>query len=138
MVEKKNQSLVDIEKGMMKAQSLPESFWVEVIHIITYLLNISSTGALSQETPFEGWHGWKPKVTHLRIFGCIAHVNVPSQKRGKLDDNSIKYIFVGYSIDTKGCRLYDPITKKLLISRDVVFDENSAWNWGSLQLGQIL
>ena len=38
----------------------------------------------------------------------------------------------------KGCRLYDPITNKLLISRDVVFDENCAWNWESLQSGQIL
>ena len=65
-------------------------------------------------------------------------MHVPSQKRWKLDDNSIKYIFFGYSIDMKGCRLYDPIIKKLLISRDVVFDENSAWNWESLQSGQIL
>ena len=38
----------------------------------------------------------------------------------------------------KGCRLYDPITNKLLTSRDVVFDENCARNWESLQSGQIL
>ena len=138
MVEQKNQSLVDIAKIMLKAKSLPNFFWVEVIHTTTYILNRSLIGALSQETPFEAWHGWKPKVTHLRIFRCVAHVHVPSQKRWKLDDNSIKYIFFGYSIDMKGCCLYDPIIKKLLISRDVVFDENSAWNWESLQSGQIL
>ena len=60
-------------------------------------------------------------------------------KRGKIDDNSIKCIFFGYSTETKGYCLYDPITKKkLLISRDVVFDEKNAWNWKSLQSSKIL
>ena len=63
------------------------------------------------------------KGTHFKDFGCVAYVLVLSQKREKLDDNSVKCIFVGYSAETKGYRFYDPTSKKLLISRDVAFDE---------------
>ena len=41
------------------------------------------------------------------------------QKRGKLDDKSEKTIFVGYSERSKAYKLYNPITKKSIISRDV-------------------
>ncbi|KAG8490934.1 hypothetical protein CXB51_014700 [Gossypium anomalum] len=71
----------------------------------------------------------------MRVFGCIAFVHIPSPKRGKLDDNSTKCIFVGYSSETKRYRFYNPLSKKLLISHDVVFDEKNSWNWKELQAG---
>ena len=40
-------------------------------------------------------------------------------------DKSVKCIFVGYSIESKGFRLYDPVTRqRIIINRDVVFAEN--------------
>lgn len=30
---------------------------------------------------------------------------------------------------TKAYRLYDPVAKKIVISRDVVFEEDKSWNW---------
>ncbi|KAA0042256.1 copia-type polyprotein [Cucumis melo var. makuwa] len=44
----------------------------------------------------------------------------------KLDDKSEKYVFVGYDASSKGYKLYNPVTKKTMISRDVVFDEESS------------
>jgi len=38
-------------------------------------------------------------------------------------------VFVGYEAGTKGYRVYDPVAKKLHISRDVIFEENKAWDW---------
>jgi hypothetical protein len=38
-------------------------------------------------------------------------------------------MFVGYETGTKGYRVYDPVTKKLHISRDVIFEESKAWEW---------
>lgn len=37
--------------------------------------------------------------------------------------------FVCYSDESKGFRLYNPITKKLIIRRDVIFYESSCWEW---------
>ena len=75
-------------------------------------------------TPFEAYYGYKPMVNHFRIFGSVAYALIPAQHRTKLDDKSVKCIFVGYSIESKGFRLYDPVTRRITISRDVVFAEN--------------
>ncbi|KAI5352433.1 hypothetical protein L3X38_005324 [Prunus dulcis] len=38
-------------------------------------------------------------------------------------------MFVGYATCEKGYRIYDPISKKLTLSRDIIFDEEKSWNW---------
>ena len=50
---------------------------------------------------------------------------MPMQQRRKLDDKAVKCIFVGYSAESKGSRLYHPQSKRILISRDVVFVEDA-------------
>eukprot|EP01018_Ginkgo_biloba_P039467 Gb_17388 [translate_table: standard] len=65
----------------------------------------------------------KPFVSNLRVFGCTAFVHVPDEKRQKLDDKSHKCILVGYSESSKAYRLWDPSQRKIVISRDVLFDE---------------
>lgn len=52
---------------------------------------------------------------------CLTH-------RKNLDDKSMKCILVGVSDESKANWLYNPLTKKVLVSRDVVFDEKSTWN----------
>ncbi|MCO5605762.1 hypothetical protein L7F22_059946 [Adiantum nelumboides] len=61
----------------------------------------------------------------MRVFGCLAYALVPQTQRRKLDDKAVKCIFVGYSAESKGYRLYHPQTKRILVSRDVVFVEDS-------------
>ena len=39
-----------------------------------------------------------------------------------------KCIFVGYSKDTKAYKLYDPVTRKVIIIHDVQFVENESWD----------
>jgi hypothetical protein len=38
---------------------------------------------------------------------------------------------MGYSSNSKAYKLYNPETKKVIISRDVTFDEGGMWNWSS-------
>ncbi|CAL8157460.1 unnamed protein product [Prunus armeniaca] len=55
----------------------------------------------------------------------IAHLMRHNAVRNKLDDKSEKCIFIGYSERSKAYKLYNPKTKKFLVSRDVRFDEYS-------------
>ena len=64
-------------------------------------------------------------------FGCVAHVRETRPGLKKLDDRSRPMIFVGYEPGMKGYRAYDPATGRVVITRDVVFDENACWDWSS-------
>jgi hypothetical protein len=57
------------------------------------------------------------------LFGCDAYVHVPKENRSKLDKKAEKCIFIGYKDGVKGYKLWNPETKKIVYSRDVVFRE---------------
>lgn len=129
VTERKNRTILDMARSMVKAKHMPRTFWAEAVLCAVYLLNRCPTKSVGNKTPNEAWSGSKPSVGHLRIFGCIAYAHVPDQKRKKLDDKGEKCIFSGYDKRSKAYRLYNPLTKKLIISRDVEFDESDYWRW---------
>jgi hypothetical protein len=85
-----------------------------------------SHSALGFKTPEEMFSGKKPKVSHLKIFGCPVFVHIPKEKRNKLDPSRKKGIFVRYCEVSKAFRVYIPSHHHIEISRDVTFDEDAA------------
>ena len=117
IAERKNRTIVEMATSMMAEKNLPKEFWAEAVHTAVYILNRCPTKAVKNMTPFEAWYGFKPSVSHLKIFGCIAYAHIPAEKRSKFDEKSQKCIFVGYSSSSKAYRLYHVETKKLIESR---------------------
>lgn len=128
VVERRNQTVVEMARCMLKSKGVPSKYWGEAVTTAVYLLNRSPTKSVQDKTPYEAWHGKKPQVDHLRTFGCLVHVKKIGPGVGKLSDRSSKMVLLGYEAGTKGYRLVDPVTEKLHISRDVVFEEEGAWN----------
>ena len=87
---------------MLADAKLPHSFWAEAVSTAVYLKNQSSTKALKDMTPFEAWTKEKPRIEHLRVFGCDAYAHIPKDERKKLASKSKKCIFVGYGELVKG------------------------------------
>ena len=83
---------------------------------------------LKKNVPQEAWTGMNPSLCHLNFFGCVAYADVPDELRRKLDKKGHKCIFVSYSEDTKAYKLYDHVTRKVIISRDVQFVKNESWD----------
>jgi hypothetical protein len=94
-----------------------------------YLLNRSLTKGVAGKMPFEAWFGKKPGVQYLCTFGCVAHVKHTAPNPKKLDDRSRPMVFIRYEPGSKAYRAYDPVTKKVHLSWDVVFDEHASWDW---------
>ena len=86
---------------------------------------MSPTKKLELQTPFEFFHGYKPEISHLRIFGSRDFAYIPKDDIRKSDAKSIECIFVGYHDDQKAYKLFNPSSHKLIASRDVVFHENT-------------
>jgi hypothetical protein len=78
-------------------------------------------------TPEEAWSDLKPTVHYFRVFGCIAYAHVPDAQRKKLE--GIKCVHLGVSNESKGYKLFDPSKNKVIISKDVVFEEEKGWDW---------
>ena len=100
---------------MLKAKNMPKEFCAEAISCIVYLSNHSPRRSVKDQTPQEAWSRRKPSVNHLRVFRSIAYVHVPQQERSKLDDRSVKYVFIGYDSNSKGHKLYNPSNGKVVV-----------------------
>lgn len=129
IAERKNRSVMNMTRCMLLERSVPRIFWTEAVQHSGYILNRSPSKALKDVTPEEKWSNYKPSVEHLRIFGSVAYALVPYEKRIKLNEKSIKCVMFGVSKESKAHRLYNPETEKILISRDVHFDESRGWEW---------
>jgi hypothetical protein len=61
--------------------------------------------------------------------GCIIYVKNTKPNPKKLDDRSTKMVFVGYEKGSKAYRAYDPRTRWVHVTLNVVFDELAQWDW---------
>ena len=67
---------------------------------------------------------------HLRVFGCLAYVNVAKDQRGELDPKSLPCLFLGYYEDKFSYRMWDLVNKKVIRRWDIVFmEENTIADW---------
>jgi transposase InsO family protein len=95
VVERRNQMVVGMARALLKQRGMPAVFWGEAVVMAVYILNRSPTKALEGRTPYEAWHGRKPAVSHLRVFGCLAFAKELGHI-SKLDDRSTPGVFIGY------------------------------------------
>ena len=93
---------------------LSNSFWVEALNTVAYIINLSPVVALDGDVPNRVWFDKDVSYDHLKVLGCKACVHVPKDERSKLDVKSKQCIFNGYSQDEFGYLFYDPIDKKSL------------------------
>ncbi|GKU96244.1 hypothetical protein SLEP1_g9499 [Rubroshorea leprosula] len=135
--ERRNRTIMSMVQSLMSKNSLPKEFWPKAVNWSVDILNRSPTSPLPDLMPEEAWSGRRPAIDYFRIFGCREYAHVPDQKMSKLDDKGEKCIFLGVSDQSKAYRLYSPLTKKVIITRDVVFDEVSTWSWTEKSRQQI-
>ncbi|CAL9009524.1 unnamed protein product [Prunus brigantina] len=124
-------------RSMMTEKGIPVIFWAEAVSTAVYLQNRCFTTSVLNKTPFEAFTGRKLGIKHLKVFGFICYTHVPSPLRHKFDDRTRKGVFMGHGSCEKGYRVYDLQSKKIVLSRSVIFSENKSWNWERNQVESI-
>lgn len=124
MSERMNRTLVEKARCLLFDAELDKSFWAEAVSTAVYLRNRSIVSDL-KKTPYEMWSQKQPDVSNLKIFGSEVMMLIPTEKRRKFDKKSKKMILIGFCENIKGYRLFDPITKSIVTSRDVIVNEKT-------------
>ena len=123
VAERMNRTLTERARSMRLHAGLPKQFWAEAVSTAAYLINRGPSVPLEHKIPEEVWSGKEIKLSHLKVFGCVAYVHISDQARSKLDPKSHKCSFLGYGEDDFGYRLWDDQNRKIVRSRDVIFNE---------------
>ena len=84
VAERKNRTMVEMARCMLREMCLPNMYWVDAIHSAIYILNRSSTNMVKYSTPYESWFYRNPNVSHFKIFGSTCFAYIPGQQRQKL------------------------------------------------------
>lgn len=125
VAERLNRTLAEGVISMLNQANLPIGFWGQAVLYLTDILNATPSSSLSKTTSFEVWKKRKPDLKMYQVFGCQAFVHVQKKDRGPLDSHTNKCIFIGFGNCYKGWKVYNPVSGKVSISRDVIFDETS-------------
>lgn len=83
---------------MLAESGLPKDLWAEAASTQIYTRNWLPSSRHPNKIPEQSWTGRRQGVAHLRPFGYDAFAKVlPELVQSKLDPQSVKYVFVGYS-----------------------------------------
>ena len=117
-----NQTLLERARCMLSNAGLDRRFWAEAVSTACYLINRGPHTGIQCKTPMDMWSGKAADYSNLKAFGCTAYYHV---SEGKLEPRAKKGVFVGYGDGVKGFRIWSPAEKRVIMSRNVVFDESS-------------
>ncbi|CAD6888291.1 unnamed protein product [Tilletia caries] len=120
-------------RPLIHGRQLPLEYWAEAALTAAYLRNRSPSAAIGGITPYELWHGTVPDLSHLRVFGCLAFSMLSDKAREhSLSVRSKVGVFVGYDKVQKGYRIHFPDTGELVVTRNVGFHEDKAYDFSTL------
>ena len=97
------------------------AIWGELFMAAVYLKNRGPHGALKMWTPFKMPHGEEADLSHLRVIGVRTCVHIKDSK--KLDAAALEEKVCGYSEERKSYRVWNPMTHRVVESRNVTFIE---------------
>jgi hypothetical protein len=122
--ERKLRHILDTVRALTNAASTPVSFWGEAALTAVYTINRCPSPVVQNTTPYERLFGTAPNYSLLKVFGCVCFVLLQPHERTKLQPRSQLCCFLGYGLEEKGYRCYDPVAKRLRVSWHVVFWEH--------------
>ena len=111
----------------MKAKKMPAEFWGEAVTTAVFILNRAPTKALKGKTPFEACmdaSGMCPSSGHL-VALAMSRTQSPTSASWRTEARpwccwAMRRAARPIDSDPKGGRV--------VVSRDVVFDEMAAWD----------
>ncbi|CAI7876460.1 unnamed protein product [Closterium sp. NIES-53] len=122
--ERLNRTLVEAVRSLLQHSKLGSEWWGEASSLAAWIRNCLPMKVLPEMTPFEAWTGMKPNLSRLHTFGCLCYYHVLDPLRHKLQSKARAAIYLGIAVNERSWRVWDLGERRVVTSRDVVFDED--------------
>ncbi|GJV18627.1 putative RNA-directed DNA polymerase [Tanacetum coccineum] len=125
VVERKHRHLLETARALRIGVNIPKRFWGECILTATHVINRLPSKVIKNKTPFELIWNEKPNYDFLKVFGCLVYFKNTDTKGDKFEERGKLGAFLGYPPRTKGYKILELETRKIIVSRDVYFHEEN-------------
>ncbi|GJU27567.1 retrovirus-related pol polyprotein from transposon TNT 1-94, partial [Tanacetum coccineum] len=126
VVERRNRTLVEAARTMLIFYRLPEFLWAEAVATACFTQNRLIIHTRNNKTPYKLLRGKKPNVEYFHVFGSLCYPTNDRDDLGKMKPKANIGVFIGYSETSRGFRIYNRRTKKVIETINVKFDELTA------------
>ena len=125
VAERKNRTLKEMMNAMLLSSGLPQSMWGEAILSANNILNITMRKN-KDVSPYEMWEKKKPSYKHLKVWGCLAKVLIPTPKKVKIGPKTVDCIFIGYPPRSTAYRFLVYDSKIPEIQKNTIMESRNA------------
>jgi hypothetical protein len=125
VVERKNRTLLDMERTVLYEYKTPNRFWAEVINTACYAINRLYLYRILKKTSYELLTGKKPNVSYFRVVGSKCFILIKRGKSSKFAPKAVEGFLLGYDSNTRSYRVFKKSTGLVEVSCDIVFDETN-------------
>lgn len=123
-VELKHRQITEVGLTLLAQSNLPLHFWGEDFQSATYLTNRLPNPILDHKSPLERLTKTQPDYMFLKVFGYECYPYPRPYNSTKFSFKSKKCVFLGYNLQHKGYKCFDPINNMVYITRHVQFNES--------------
>lgn len=106
--------------------------WENIINTIIYLINRGPFSALNGGITEEMSIGKRVNYSSLKVSIYEDFLHIDKDFRNNLDATSLKCYFIRYGIGSLGYILWDVDNQKIIIIRDVIFNETTCTKIGCM------
>lgn len=107
-IELKHDHIVEIGLALLNHNHLPLCFRDNVLHIAYYVINCMLSPISYNQSPFQRLFHNDPNFSFIHVFGCACWPKLRPYTRHKLQPWTIRYFFLGYSLNPKGYKMSQP------------------------------
>jgi hypothetical protein len=125
VVERKNQTLIDMARSMLSEYNVSDTFWAEEINTACHASNRLYYHRLLKKTPYELLIGRKTNISYFWLFGCKCYILKKGTHLYKFQSKCDEGFLLGYSLNSKTYRVYNQSSGLVEETSDVEFDETN-------------
>jgi hypothetical protein len=137
VVERKNQTLLDMARTMLDEYKTSDRFWAEAVNIACYAINRLYLHRILKKTSFELLTGKKPNVSYFRVFGSKCFILIKRGRKSKFASKAVEGFLLGYDSNTRAYRVFNKSSGLVEVSCDIVFDETNGSQVEQVDLDEI-